>query len=192
MSHLEKYLEAALAAWEPGELPPEPAELRELAVDAGMTEAESEEAHHRALEEEAAAEAALKGADLSKARDHARRSFLLSPVRWEPIHVLAKTYEARFVATKDDGDRLHAMALARYGQRVDPGAKPLREMIDDLSQRSEKDMISWKQAAMIVFFLVAVSGTMTFCANTFLGADVTPEETEDVRRQLEEAGPPER
>lgn len=192
MTRLEKYLEAALESWPPGELPPQPRSLRDLAIASEMSEEESEEAHRRALEEEAAAEEALKGADLAAARDHARRAFLLSPVRWEPIWVLAKTYEARFFAKKEDDDRLHAMDLARYGQHIDHSAKPLRDMIDDLSQRSEKDMISWRQAATIVLVLVVVSGTMTFCARTFLAPDVTPEQTQEVRQHLEQAGPPQR
>ncbi len=190
MTAVDEYLKRAEAAWDDPHHFPDDETLRQIALDVGMTDDESLDAHHRAEELAEAAAQALQAGRLQEALQAARHAALLSPVTAEHLVLVARVYTALFDDSSDPAHLELSLSLAARAAEDHPKSAAARDALVEARARSPRYSISWRQAALIVFILVAVSGTMTFCVRITMGPEVTQEQTEDIRRQLEEAGPP--
>ncbi len=188
---IETYLEQARTLWEnEGKLPAQD-RLRILAEDAGMSTDASEAADERAHDLTVQAQGALEDGDDDIATSQLRDAVLLSPVRLQPHYLLARIYAARYGESGDRSDRKTALDLAHRAQQLDPEHLATRKVITDLG-KAPQDSLPWKKAALIVIVIVTISGSMQLCHRYCVAPEVTDEQTEAVRKYLEEHGEPPR
>ncbi len=188
-STIQRYLEQAHNAWdEDGELP-NPNRLRTIAESVQMSEEDSEECDRRALELTRAAQNAIEEGDDEKAEPLLRDAVLLSPVRLQPHYLLAEIYAHRYGDHGRREDRQTALSFAQRAQDLSPTHEPTRNVIEKLGDIPQ-DGLPWRKAALIVFVIVAISGSLQLCHRYFATPEVTDEQLQEVREYLEEHGPP--
>lgn len=187
-STIDEYLERARRAWDDGEPPPSGERLREIARDVGMDDQASETADERARDLTAEAQQAVDEGDEQTAEPLLRDAILLSPVRLQPLFVLADIYADRYGDSGDDADREMALALTDRALELDPEHTPTRKLVEKMG-KTPQDGLPWKTAAGIVIVIVAISGSMQMC-DRWLAPDVTDEQKEEVQQYLEEHGEP--
>lgn len=187
---LDDYLERARRAWPSDEPPPSSDRLRQIADSVGMTDDASEAADRRAGQLTAEGQQAFEDGDDDRARELLRDAFLLSPVRLQPLFVLARIYGDRYGDDGDEADRELAIDLADRALQLDPEHTPTRNLVEKLG-RTPQDGLSWKLAVGIVAVIVAISGTMQMC-DRWLAPETTDEQKQEVQDYLEEHGEPPR
>ncbi|MFU8805121.1 MAG: hypothetical protein ACNA8W_15005 [Bradymonadaceae bacterium] len=160
---IDTYLIRARELLTAGESLPEPDELRDIAVEVAMTEVESEEADRRATELTEGGRRLLDEGRRDEAISLLEDAVLLAPLRLQPHHLLAKALADVWVTYSDDRARTRAVELARRCLALSPSHTPSEELLQSLGLTRMRDTLSWRHAALIVFVLVAVSGSMTVC-----------------------------
>ncbi len=184
---LAQYLQHARALWDDtGELPSAD-ELRALAVELQMTEADSDACDERALELTRQAQAALEGGDGEHAESLLRDAVLLSPIRLQPHYLLAQLYADRHGDGGQLEDRQRALAFAERAQELSPTHEPTRTLIEKMGDIPQAGL-SWKKAALIVIVIVTISGSLQLCHRYLVAPEVTDEQLEEVREYLDEHG----
>ena len=188
---IDRYLTRARALWEQQDLPPSQEQLRELAKAVDMSDDASEAADEEAHALTRQAQQAASDKDGDQVQTLLRDAVLLSPVRLQPHYLLAKHYAERYAESGDHDDRAVALELANRAQQLDPEHAPTRNVIENLG-KVPQDSLPWKKAALIVLVIVAISGSLQLCHRYYVAPEVTDEQTEEVRRYLEEHGEPPR
>lgn len=188
-SPIDAYLDRALAAWRESGVLPDADELRAIAEDVEMTAAESEEADRRSIELTEEARGLIEEGDDVAAEELLRQAVVLSPIRITAHFLLAEIYGFRYAKSGEKEDRLQAIELAQHVQKLAPNHTPSHTLLEQLGLIREHAGISWKHAALIVLFVVGVSGTMSLCVRYTMVPDVPPDATEEVREYFEENPP---
>lgn len=160
---VEQYLARARALYEAQGHFPESEALRELALELGMTEAESEAADVRARELTEQAYARLEAREREEAEALAVDAALLSPVRVEPLALLARIERDRWRKSGDAASAERGRVLCERILALDPehgGALPMSRELRGAAKAS----LSWKRALVVVAALVTVSFAITSLA----------------------------
>lgn len=187
---IEAYLQRARRAIEEDAIPTR-AQLQAIAEQMDMTPAESEQADAQAHQLTNQANRALDNGESDRAEELLVDAVLLSPVRLQPIYLLAKLYADRYGDEGDDADRDRALRLAERAQQIDPEHGPTRSLIEKLGKVPQHGL-TWKRAALIVLVIVAISGSLQLCHRYYMTPEVDDEQLDEVREHLEQHEDPRR
>lgn len=190
-SALQSYLERAQRLWREQNELPDPDALRAIAERVEMSAEASEAADKRARELTRQAQRSLDDGDADRAESLLRDAVLLSPVRLQPHYLLAEWYQRRYADDGAPDDRRRALQLAQRAQEIDPSHVPTRNLIKRLGD-SPQDSLPWKKAALIVFVIALISGSMQLCHRYCVAPEVTDEQTEEVREYFQQHEEPSR
>ena len=189
---IQAYLERALQLWEENGHLPDADELRQIAADVQMSPEASEAADARSLALTEEARQALAEGEDEGAEELLRLAALLSPVRLQPHYLLAELYGRYYRRYRHEEHRIETIYLAQQALTLAPEHTPAHALLEEMGVIRKMDGISWRHAAMIVLFLVFLSGSMSLCVRYTLVPDVPEEATERVRQHFEEQAPPPR
>lgn len=190
-SNVERYLKKARQSWGEDEPIPDGDRLRSIAESLDMTAADSEACDRRARELTRRAQQLFEDGDDDTAESLLRDAVLLSPVRLQPHYLLAELYARRYGDAGHRRLRRQALEFAERAQELSPTHEPTRNVIEKLGE-TPQDGLPWKKAALIVFVIVVISGSLQLCHRYFVTPEVTDDQLEEVREHLEEQGPPPR
>lgn len=182
---IDDYLAAGRRALEKKKGLLDPDVLRDLAIEAGMSAEQSEEAEGRGQEATERARALLEEDRVDEAIVLLEEAILLSPARLQPHHLLAKAYAARWNEDRGSEEgkqaRLMAIELAQHCLAMSAKHTPSEELLKGLGLQADRETMSWKHAALVVLVLVSISGTMTLCMRYTLIPDAPPATDEAVQ-----------
>lgn len=187
---VDTYLEKARQAWTDDEIPTGE-QLRDIAESVDMTPSESENADERAHRLTVEASEAFEEGNTDRAERLLKDAVLLSPVRIQPMYLLARLYAERYGETGDSRDRQMVVELGERIHNLEPDHGPTQSMLDKLGDKSQST-IPWKKATLIVFVAVLISGSLQFCHREFMTPEVDEQQVDEVREHFEEQGEPAR
>lgn len=186
----QAYLKEARRIWDESQSLPDDDTLRELAIDAEMTPEESQACEDLALELIDTAKAALKSRSPDNAIEPLKSAILLAPLRLEPHYLLARFYADRYRKLNDAEDHARAEDIASRCEDLAPLDKKVKKLLYDLTDVPGQNKKSWKQAILISFILVLISGTISVCARLTMIPEPPEGAIEEVRQYFEEQQPP--
>lgn len=186
----QAYLKQALRRWEESKRLPTDDDLRQIALELEMTPQASQACDDLATELIDKAKPLLDSPDPDAAQDLLKKAILLAPLRVEPLYLLARFYADRYQAKRSPDDHARADELARRCKTLDPTDKKVKQLVDDLTDVPGQDGLSWRQAALITFILVMISGTMSVCVRFTMTPETPEGAIDEVRQYFEDQQPP--
>ncbi len=189
---IDPYLDQARRLWDDKapELP-QPEQLRQIAESVDMSDAASEEADRRSRDLTLEAHQLLDDGHDQEAEPLLRDAVLLSPLRVQPWYFLARIYAERQGSTGDAEQRQMAQSLAERAQSISPTHGATRSLLEQLGTNPQ-DGLPWRKAALIVFVIILISGTLQICHRYVLTPEVSQEQLQQERQYWEEHGEPQR
>jgi tetratricopeptide (TPR) repeat protein len=187
---IDAYLEQARQLWDKvAPEPPSQQRLREIAQSVDMSDAASEEADRRSRDLTLEARQLIDDGNDEEAEPLLRDAVLLSPLRVQPWYFMARIYADRQGASGDLEEHARAKALAERAQSISPTHGATRSLLEQLGTNPQ-DGLPWRKAALIVFVIILISGTLQVCHRYVLTPDVTEEQLQQERQYWEEYGDP--
>jgi tetratricopeptide (TPR) repeat protein len=164
---IEAYLERARQALAASEELVDSDSLRAIALEVGMTASLSEQADRQAVELTERGRERLEADGRDEAIGLLEDAILLGPTRLQGHLLLARAYGQRWESARHEPQgraaRKKAIALCHRCLELAPHHPQAEALLKALGLQPAKDALSWKHAALIVFILVGISGSMSLC-----------------------------
>ena len=143
--------------------PLKPEEIRQIALDLGMTEDEWQQLQETAAAHRARGQGFLKHGTWDEAVAELSRAAALYPDHLDTMFLLAQAYRGRWLAEHAEVDRQQAVDLARRCLEVEPAHDPSLVMVGELEAEVEKQHRKiWTLAACGVAVVVMAAVLAVF------------------------------